>query len=187
MTPEFPIAWKRYKKTKFLVCNNGDVVDRNTGDYINGYSDKGYRRFSYWDKHAKRVIHASIHRMVAELFIFNDDDSKTDVNHKDGNKTNNHFSNLEWTTRGENASHYHNCLGGREKSSEAWAGVQAGEGNYQAKLSNDDVLDIYNLANNSCMSQSAIADKYGINQSSVSLIKDGKRWGHLTEKANSTY
>jgi len=44
-----------------------------------------------------------IHQLVAKAFIENDDPkTKTVVNHKDGNKLNNHVDNLEWTSIGEN-------------------------------------------------------------------------------------
>jgi hypothetical protein len=45
-----------------------------------------------------------IHRLVAINFIRNKSNKK-EVNHKDGNKRNNHIDNLEWVTAKENTTH----------------------------------------------------------------------------------
>lgn len=45
-----------------------------------------------------------IHRLVGANFLSNPENKKT-INHKDGNKLNNHVDNLEWATYSENHKH----------------------------------------------------------------------------------
>lgn len=45
-----------------------------------------------------------VHALLAKAFILNPENKPT-VNHKDGNKHNNHIDNLEWATKSEQAIH----------------------------------------------------------------------------------
>jgi hypothetical protein len=65
--------------------------------------DKKYYRITlpYKGKHK----HFKVHRLVAQAFLPNPE-NKTQVNHKDLNKLNNHLDNLEWVTGEENIEHY---------------------------------------------------------------------------------
>lgn len=62
----------------------------------------GYRMVNLYEnkKRSKKLVH----RLVAQEFIENPTD-KEQVNHIDGNKSNNYLSNLEWATRSENVKH----------------------------------------------------------------------------------
>ncbi len=55
-------------------------------------------------KNSKRTT-KKVHRLVAKAFLKPAMIEKNQVNHIDGNKANNHISNLEWVTNRENCLH----------------------------------------------------------------------------------
>lgn len=113
----------------------------------------------------------TIHRLVAEHFIPNPK-NKPQVNHIDGNKLNNKACNLEWVDNSENLKHAHDI--GIKKPS-------LGESNGMSKLTNHEVLAIYFLAHTGKFKLKEIANLFDTDYRNVSLIKLGKRWGHLTD------
>lgn len=83
------------KVNSFIKCNAHQNVPRELKQRI---SRKGYVKCKLGGKLV------SVHRLVAEAFIENPY-NKAQVNHKDGNKQNNHVDNLEWATNIENQLH----------------------------------------------------------------------------------
>jgi hypothetical protein len=71
-------------------------------------SNAGYLRTSVYENGKHKNV--SIHRLVAMAFVPNPE-NKPEVNHKDGDKTNNHADNLEWVTGVENKRHCREVLG----------------------------------------------------------------------------
>lgn len=101
-------VWKVHPacKGRFMVSNYGRVMNRARGKLMKTQlSQSGYVTFSTKeDGRNSKSICLRVHRMVAECFLDNPE-GKEQVNHKDGDKTNNHVDNLEWCTRSENIQH----------------------------------------------------------------------------------
>lgn len=76
---------KRGKPLKYSINHNGYCI---VNFIVNG-----------------KRIGFTVHTLVARQFIENLDPTKTQVNHKDGNKQNNCVDNLEWVTPKENVEH----------------------------------------------------------------------------------
>lgn len=93
------------------------------------------------------------------------------VNHKDGNKLNNHISNLEIVTYSENQKHAFR-LGLQTKPN--------GDLNAGAKLSNADCERLCQMLL-AGYDNETIGKAFGLHSRYVSLIRHGKRWKHLTE------
>lgn len=84
------------EKDCYLIDDEGNLYRKLTPQVCtNGYMDF---------KFGQGGNHKRIHRMVAEAFIPNPE-NKPEVNHKDRDITNNHYTNLEWVTRKENMEH----------------------------------------------------------------------------------
>ncbi len=88
------------------VSNLGNIKNNKSGKMLRPCVKSGYYHISLVNDSNKKNF--KVHRLVALLFIENPE-NKSEVNHKDKNKLNNHLSNLEWMTRREN--NIHRCQG----------------------------------------------------------------------------
>ena len=105
-----------------------------------------------------------IHRLVAEAFISNFE-NKPHVNHKFGNKLDNYFENLEWTTVAENNQHAYNL----------------GLKNPTTKLTDEQVEYIRRVykPGDKEFGRNALARKFNIGISTIKRILSGKTYKNV--------
>ena len=94
---------------EYQVDTNGIVYGKNGKPLKYSLNHKGYCIINFYIN--GQIKGFAIHTLVAKQFIPNNDPSKWQVNHKDGNKENNNISNLEWVTPEENIKHSKEVLG----------------------------------------------------------------------------
>jgi len=165
-----------WKPLKGIVENGDNYEVSNLGQVRRADSHKimalttvanGYKRIGLSLKGVK-ITH-SVHRMVALAFIPNPD-NKPMVNHKDGVKTNNKLSNLEWATQSENISHaYRNRL----------VRKQNGELGSAAKLNETKVRELRRLYELDGYSCAKLAEMYGVSSSAVQNVVTYRTWKNV--------
>jgi hypothetical protein len=124
-------------------------------------NNDGYYYFGLTKNNITQSIKA--HRLVGFHFLPSPENPQTHncLNHKDGDKLNNHYTNLEWCTQKENVNH-------------AWqlglSKALVGEFNGNSKITDSQRVSIVREYATTDMNQMQIAKKYGVTQGNVSLI-----------------
>jgi hypothetical protein len=136
-------------KLNYHVLKNGKIVSDN-GIILNKKMANGYESFK-----SKYV-----HRIVAEMYIPNPN-NYTDVNHKNGIKTDNRVENLEWASRSMNIKH-------------AWENkLNKGRTGRVSKKRLLTMSDIENIKNSKNTSRD-IAKLYGVSKTTILNIRKNK-------------
>lgn len=85
----------------YSVTEAGVVINTRTNKILKfDLNSAGYQRVTLSNN--GKLLRITVHRLVALTYL---GDSDLVVNHKDGNKLNNHYTNLEWVTHSENRKH----------------------------------------------------------------------------------
>ena len=159
---------KRFRDTEYFVTEEGNVFrnekqlkpSKDTGGYLGvNVSKNGI---------VKRFM---IHRMVGECYLDNVN-NLPEINHEDGNKSNNRYSNLKWTTSGDNKKHaYNNGLMIAPK----------GEKSKVSKLKNNDVIYIREKykPRDKQYNKEKLSTMFNISQRTINDIISNKTWKHI--------
>lgn len=143
---------KGFRVTKELIISN---TDNGEGYFICSLSKNTIR---------KSIL---LHRLIALTFVPNPL-NLPEVNHKDGNKLNNHVDNLEWVTRQQNIDHswskkLTNCIG---------------ESHHNSKLNKIIVKEIREKYASGKHSYSQLGLEYGTSMYNVRNVVKRLTWNH---------
>lgn len=97
---------------KYKISEDGNtVLNTKTNKILQQSASNGYMYVTLLlDDNDYRLKRVSVHRLVAFAYLPPPEAGKVWINHKDGNKANNHYKNLEWTTISENIQHSFDVL-----------------------------------------------------------------------------
>lgn len=150
----------------YFVSNMGRVVGAK-GKLLNASKNTaGYMIIGFYGNKKQKTT--SVHRAVVETFVGRIPKNKN-IDHIDGIKHNNKLSNLEIVTRSENQKRAY-TLG-------LVAGCK-GVSNGGSVLTETQIFEIYDMVIDG-KSNDDIGECFDIHPRYVSLIRHGKRWGHL--------
>lgn len=157
---------------RYFATEDGHIYSEHLKRNISEYTDKdGYKKVRLSNGDGSRKVF-SVHRLILETFQPNPNSKNLQVNHIDGNKTNNCISNLEWVTCKQNINHAYN-LGLYHNIGD--------NNNGDHKLSTPQVLEIIDLLLQYKMTIQAIANKYQVSKFAIESIKYKRTWKHLTK------
>lgn len=154
-------------KGLYQVSNLGRVKSLKKG-IILSICDNG-NGYKVVNLKVNRIQHMkTVHRLVATAFIPNPENKK-EINHKNGDKSNNSVENLEWCTRSENGKHAYRT--GLRK-------VHKGFDNPNSRLSKEDVeyIRTHYKKYDPEFGAEALGRKFGISATSIKYCIWGRRY-----------
>lgn len=155
------------------MMERGRISARGASPYFKSRVTTKQPDMSNYSIDGRRKNHY-IHRLVANTFISNPK-GFDQVNHIDGNKSNNSVSNLEWVTERQNRDH-------AVKTDL----MKFGEDAPNNKLTEEQVIEILAIASkNPKVNRLRLSKKYNVADTCICRIISGKRWRRTYEKFHS--
>lgn len=167
-----------YGETPYMISDYGRIRNKYSGEFVWARKpNKGdpYPKTSLEYKTSSGKMNsksARMHRLVALHFVYNDDPiNKWQVHHKDDNKENYHYSNLQWVTPSKNT------LYGFETGSN----LCYGENSPTSKFTEKDARDVCELISKG-LKNSDILKILDVSKDFVKHIRSGKIWTRISKE-----
>lgn len=160
-------AWQEIPNTYYSVSSQGRVASRRDGGWRIMRSPKNGRGYPNINLSVGgRLRNFRVHGLVATAFLGPRPSAAHEVNHIDGDKTNNAVSNLEWVTRSQNERHAIRVLGKAHAR---------GTANANAKLDSAKVFDI-RARLGAGDAKAHIAKLFGVSAESIAQVARRETW-----------
>jgi hypothetical protein len=151
----------------YLVSNRGTIYSKKRGKFITpSVNSSNYKKVVLDNKNLY------VHRLVAAAFCENPN-CESEVNHKDGNKWNNNYTNLEWVSKSGNARH------AIEMGLRTVSGYTRYKVSRSAHRFSDKEVDEIKSMYRDGMSKQEIADKLGCYSSVICNLLNGKTYKEI--------
>ena len=160
--------WKNIEgfKDLYQVSNLGRIRRRDTLKVLKPLTlTKGYKGVRLYYENTKAIT-KKIHRLVAKYFLDNSL-NLPQVNHKDGNKSNNRVENLEWCSNDYNMNH-----------AVTSSLILKGEDRASSKISEASIPYIQDLIKNG-FTLKQISLVYNVGKQAIVAIVGNKTYKHL--------
>ena len=172
--------WKIIEEfPKYLISNKGRIKILSTLEDKKVFvKDDGYIATTLGNG---KQNYRYVHRLVADAFV-NNKHEKPQVNHINGVKGDNRAENLEWVTPKENIRHAIDTglLKYKKKEKEIKnSKYSLGEEDNGSKLTPEKVIEIRVLWELREFKQVELAEKFGVDNSTINDIIRRKRWKHI--------
>ena len=159
---------------KISLDRTGKCFNTKTGNENGTSLHNGYYRIRWeenkieWGMKMHRLIYLHFNGQIPDNYV---------INHKDGNKSNNHIGNLEAITKSENNKHAHTTgLINKDKHKKAI------NKSINRKFNNQQISEIIELCNSKKYTQREIAKIYNTSQQTISAILTGKIYTNFEDK-----
>lgn len=152
----------------FTVDTDGRVFNTKTGyEYKQRLTTNGYMKVGTTYKY--KPLDPLVHRLVALQFIDNPE-NKPQVNHINGDKTDNRVENLEWVTEKENTNH----------ATATGLRVQHGENSHFNKYTEDSIKLVCELLQDG-LRYKDISLLTGVSVGIICLVKNNMNWKYISK------
>lgn len=153
---------------RYRVSSLGRVFSAYKDDVLEGTKPQGPYTYHTVRLYKNGKMHGrAVHKIMAEAFLGPRPSPVHQVRHLDGDHTNNQLDNIVWGTPKENAAD--RARHGRDR---------IGAAHHATKISDEQVIFLRQMRGR--ISTRALAERLGVNPSTVLAIQNGKSRRHVT-------